>query len=222
MPASRSYSVQIQHAGQRRWLGLGTASKKDAAALALKLYLGVRARGWEEVMRQRRGDPASKKVNVTVGEYIEAVAKSKSLLSPKTLESYAQALRKIAGDIVAETKREKRDAIKLRTLSSEKIEAWRIEFIRKKATDPLKEKSARVSVGSFIYGRVHSLAPRWWRGSAISWSFPSRYPLPASRSRRYTCHATGAPSTSWRCWKAPGRNWPLSELRNTRSSSWVP
>jgi hypothetical protein len=95
MPASRSYSVQIQHGGERRWLGLGTANKKDAAALALKLYLDVRSKGWEVVMRQRRGDPADKKVNVTIGEYIEAVA-GRSLFSPKTLGSYAQALRKIA------------------------------------------------------------------------------------------------------------------------------
>ena len=106
-------------------------------------------------MRRRRGDPAVKKINVTVGEYIEAVA-ARSLFSPKTLQSYAQALRKITGDIVGETKREKRDAIRLRTLTPEKIEAWRIEFIRKKATDPLKEKSARVSAGSFIL-RARSL-----------------------------------------------------------------
>ena len=149
MPASRSYSVQMQHGGERRWLGLGTANKKDAAALALKLYLDVRANGWEVVMSRRRGDPAVKKINVTVGEYIEAVA-ARSLFSPKTLQSYAQALRKITGDIVGETKREKRDAIKLRTLTPEKIEAWRIKFIRKKATDPLKEKSARISAGSFL------------------------------------------------------------------------
>jgi hypothetical protein len=149
MPASRSYSVQIQHAGERRWLGLATANRKDAAALALKLYLDVRANGWEVAMSRRRGDPAVKKVNVTIGEYIEAAA-SRSLFSPKTLESYAQALRKITGDIVGETKREKRDAIKLRTLTPEKIEAWRIKFIRKKATDPLKEKSARISAGSFL------------------------------------------------------------------------
>ena len=106
-------------------------------------------------MRRRRGDPAVKKINVTVGEYIEAVA-ARSLFSPKTLQSYAQALRKITGDIVGETKREKRDASRLRTLTPEKIEAWRIAFIRKKATDPLKEKSARVSVGSFIL-RARSL-----------------------------------------------------------------
>jgi hypothetical protein len=35
-------------------------------------------------------------------------------------------------------------------LTNEKIEAWRIEFIRKKATDPLREKSARISAGSFL------------------------------------------------------------------------
>jgi hypothetical protein len=56
MLASRTYPVQIQHGGEPRWLGLGTANKKDAAALALKLYLDVRANGWEVVMRQRRRD----------------------------------------------------------------------------------------------------------------------------------------------------------------------
>ena len=103
MSASRSYSVQIQHGGECRWLGLGTAYKKDAAALTLKLYPDVRVNGWEVVMSRRRGDPAVKKINVTVGEYIEAVA-ARSLFSPKTLQSYAQALRKITGDITGETK----------------------------------------------------------------------------------------------------------------------
>ena len=92
---------------------------------------------------------------MTIGEYIEAVA-AKSLFSPKTLQSYAQALRKIAGDITGAIGREKRDAIKLRILTPEKIEAWRIEFIRRKATDPLREKSARISVSSFIL-RARSL-----------------------------------------------------------------
>ena len=147
--ASRTYCVQIQHANRRARINLKTANKAQAALLARKLYLELCANGWEETRRRRRGDPASKKVNVTVGEYIEAVA-ARSLFSPKTLESYAQALRKIAGDITGETKREKRDGIKLRTLTPEKIEAWRVEFIRKKATDPLRERSARISVGSFL------------------------------------------------------------------------
>jgi hypothetical protein len=153
--ASRTYSAQIQHKGERHWLGLGTANKKEAAALALKLYLDVRANGWDAVMDRRRGNSTEKKVNVTIGEYIEAVT-AKSLIHPKTIQSYAKALRKIAGDIAGEAKRGKREAIKLRTLTRERIEAWRIEFIRRKSTDPLKEKSARISANAFL-GRARAL-----------------------------------------------------------------
>ena len=104
--ASRTYSVQIQHANRRARINLRTANKAQAALLARKLYLELCANGWEETMRRRRGEPEFKKVNVTIGEYIEAAA-AKSLVSPKTLTSYAQALRKIAGDIAGETKRER-------------------------------------------------------------------------------------------------------------------
>jgi hypothetical protein len=148
-PASRTYSVQLQHAGRRAYIGLKTANKEEAATLARKFYETLRANGWDAALAGLRGNPVEKKVNVTVGEYIAAVA-TKSLFTPKTLQSYAQALRKITGDITGAAGREKRNAIKLRTLTPEKIEAWRIEFIRKKATDPLKEKSARISVSSFL------------------------------------------------------------------------
>ena len=153
--ASRTYSVQLQHANERHWLGLGTANKEDAAARALKLYLDVRATGWDAVMSRRRGNSTEKKVNVTVGEYVEAVT-AKSLIYPKTIQSYAKALRKVVGDITGQAGREKREAVKLRTLTPQKIETWRIDFIRRKATDPLKEKSARISANAFIQ-RARSL-----------------------------------------------------------------
>ena len=159
-------------------------------------------------MRRRHGDPAVKKINVTVGEYIEAVA-ARSLFSPKTLQSYAQALRKITGDIVGETKREKRDAGGLVSLTPEKIEAWRIEFIRGKATDPLKEKSARVSEGSFIL-RARSLfsAEMVARVRDIL-ELPDSLPFCRRQSRNGTyCRATGALSTSLRCSKSRGGSWP--------------
>jgi integrase len=59
-------------------------------------------------------------------------------------------LRKIVGDIFGKESREQRDAVKLQSLTPEKIEAWRIDFIRRKSTDPLAEKSAEVSANSFI------------------------------------------------------------------------
>jgi site-specific recombinase XerD len=153
---SRTYSVHIQHDNQRRRIGLKTTDKEQAGALALEFYLKLRALGWEETLRWWKGDStAAKKSDVTIAEYLEAVT-AKSPIYPKTIQSYVKALRKIAGDITGETEREKRDAIRLRTLTAEKIEAWRIEFIRRKATDPLKEKSARISANAFI-GRARSL-----------------------------------------------------------------
>jgi hypothetical protein len=123
------------------YASIGTQQREEGCVVS------TIAQRWN--MSRRRGDPAVKKVNVTIAEYIETVA-ARSLFSPKTLQSYAQALRKIAGDITQTSGREKRDAIKLRTLTPEKIESWRIDFIRKKATDPLREKSARISAGSFL------------------------------------------------------------------------
>jgi hypothetical protein len=218
MSTSRSYSVQIQHGGERRWLGLGTANKKDAAALALKLYQDVRANGWEVVMSRRRGDPAVKKINVTVGDYIQAVA-ARSLFSPKTLQSYAQALRKITGDIVGETKREKRDAIKLRTLTPEKTEAWRIKFIRKKATDPLKEKSARISAGSFLLRARALFSTEMVARVRDLVELPK--PMPFSGIKVETVRVPRYRSTStWQnCSKAPERRWHSSIPSSTRSSS---
>ena len=97
-PASRTLSIQIQHAGNRAWIALGTANRDQAAFQARKLYEELRANGWEETMRRRKGIPAEKKVNITIGEFISAV-RQESMIYPKTIESYAQALRKIAGDI---------------------------------------------------------------------------------------------------------------------------
>ena len=89
--------------------------------------------------------------------------REKSLIHPKTLESYAAALRKIASDIArldSSTKRSawrvRVDAIKLAALTTETIEAWRTDFIKRGAINPLKEKSARVSANSFI-GRARLL-----------------------------------------------------------------
>ena len=160
-PASRTYSVQIQYARSRTYVSLGTANKEEAAKIARAFYVDLRANGWEAALARRKGVPSEKKVNVTIGEYLEAV-RAKSLIHAKTIESYASALRKIASDIhtIADKKRStwraRVDAIKLATLTSERVETWRIDFIRRGSVNPIKEKSAKVSANSFI-GRARSL-----------------------------------------------------------------
>jgi hypothetical protein len=213
---SRTYSVHIQHDNQRRRIGLKTTDKEQAGALALEFYLKLRALGWEETLRWWKGDStAAKKSDVTIAEYLEAVT-AKSPIYPKTIQSYVKALRKIAGDITGETEREKRDAIRLRTLTAEKIEAWRIEFIRRKATDPLKEKSARISANAFI-GRARSLfsSETVARVHDIV-EIPEPVPLVASKSTTCACRATARPST-WRpCSKAHGKNSLQASLSSSK------
>jgi hypothetical protein len=160
---SRTYSVHIQFRGERKRVGLHTADKDEAAAKARNFYLNLRANGWEIALARRKGAPVEKSVNVTIGQYVEAV-KAKSLIHAKTIESYAASLRKIAADI-ADISHDGRarsawrtsvDAIKLDTLTAEKIESWRADFIKRGSINPLKEKSARVSANSSI-GRARSL-----------------------------------------------------------------
>ena len=160
--SSRTYSVQIQHSNRRAWINLHTANKEQAAILARNLYLDIRANGWDAALAHRKGAPAGKKVNVTIGEYLDAV-KAKSLIHAKTIESYASSLRKIAADTASITHgrprsgwRKRVDAVKLDTLTSQAIENWRADFIKRGSTNPLKEKSARVSANSTI-GRARSL-----------------------------------------------------------------
>jgi hypothetical protein len=162
-PASRTYAIQIQHAGRRAWINLGTANRSQAAIEARKFYESLRANGWEETLRRSKPkDVPSKKIDVTINEYVEAV-KTRSAIFPKTVESYGSALRKIAADIfhLADTPdkksprnraawRRKVGSLKLRALTDQQIEDWRVDFIKRKGTDPLKDKSARISANAFI------------------------------------------------------------------------
>jgi hypothetical protein len=149
-PASRTYSVQIQIARRRSWLSLGTANKAQAAIEARKLYVQLKANGWSETMQRRKPQQelAARKIATTIREFVDAIRENTSLL-PKTLEAYAQSLRKIASDIMGLNGSRDAWEVKLAALTSEKIELWRTQFIRR-AANPLKEKSARVSANSFI------------------------------------------------------------------------
>jgi integrase len=148
-PASRTFSVQIQHANRRAIIGLGTANRAQAAFEARQLYLSLKANGWDETMRRRRGDAAEKKSDVTIGEYIDAVREN-SILRPATIASYAAALRAIAGAITGRKGRRQRDAIKLRSITDDKVKAWRAAYVKRQGVNPLAEKSARISASSLI------------------------------------------------------------------------
>jgi hypothetical protein len=157
------YWVQLQHAGRREKINLRDDNAEAAAARARKVYLSLLAVGWEATLeRFKAGYSEPRRGELTLGEYLEAVARNTSIL-PKTLDGYAKALRRIAADIARipdsvnkfhPTKTEWRtrvDAVKLHKLSREAIEKWERDFIKAAgASDPLKEKSARISAAAFL------------------------------------------------------------------------
>ena len=227
--------MQIQHANRRSWINLGTANRAQAALEARKLYEELRANGWQETLRRRKpDDPAlAKKASATIGEYLEAV-KAKSALYVKTVEGYAVALRKIAADIHAlsdtaekkspilrEAWRAKVNAIKLRTLRTEKIENWRVDFIRRKGINPVKEKSARVRQTVFCGARVPSSRARSSRASATLWIFPIPLPSAASRLRRCAWRAIARRSTWRSSSKAHAKSLRARSLSSSRSFCWA-
>ena len=156
------YWVQLQHAGRREKINLRDDNAESAAAKARKVYLSLLAVGWEKTLQRfKAGYSEPKRGELSIGEYLDAVARATSIHRP-TLDGYAKALRKIAADIAGvpesvnkyhPTKTEWRtrvDAIKLYKLSREAIEKWERDFIKAAGSDPLKDKSARISAAAFV------------------------------------------------------------------------
>ena len=152
--------MTVQHARERRRIGLRTADREHAGALALNFYQRLRADGWDATLRWWRGDlHDAKKSDVTVGEYIDAVTE-RSALRPKTLASYVAAFRQIAGEIIGESNRARRDGTKLRVITPEKIATWRTEFIRKRSATRSAKRAPVSRSEVSCFERANSSAPR--------------------------------------------------------------
>ena len=157
-----NYSVRIAHGGRRERFQLGTASKHEAAAKARTIYQVLVANGWDAALARFKMTKAPQKIDVTIGEFlseIQALHASRA----RTIENYAGSLRMIAASIAGlpegirggspegrRIRREQIDAFKLSILTPSKIQKWKEAFLARAGSDPVKQRSARVSVNSFI------------------------------------------------------------------------
>ena len=166
-----NWSVRIGHENRQQRFPLGTSNKTEAARKARDLYLALIAHGWSAVQR-----PRQIRCDATIGEFLrELVALHASKAT--TIDNYAAALRKIAADIVGIKKegsaagggnpkrharwREKVEALKLSMLTPARIQRWKESFIASAGTDPVKTRSARVSVNSFLREARSLFSPRY-------------------------------------------------------------
>jgi integrase len=155
------YSVQIQFAGRREKINLRLANAEQAAAKARDLYLSLLRKGWEPTLLQfKAGYAEPPRIDLSIGEYVEAI-KAQTAIRRQTIEGYATALRTIASGISgladhpdkfhpSRQWREKVEALQLGDLTNERIEMWRLSFVKRAGSDPLREKAARNSANAFL------------------------------------------------------------------------
>ena len=186
--ALKSYSVRIQYRGHRHEFALGIANKQAASRKAAEIYVSLVGKGWEETLAifalkptQKREDEGEQRV-ATVGEFLDAV-ESIASVRPRTLSDYARAFRHIVSDIekisslVTQGKKTKDirydyrsgareawiakiNAVSLATLTPEKVQKWKLRYVKERGEDPVRCQTAKLSANSTMRQAKALFAPK--------------------------------------------------------------
>jgi integrase len=157
--ASPHYAMRFQIAGKRVAFGLRTGNLDAAAARAAAIYNELLADGIEATLAKHRANNAP--APATLGAWI-AGARAVFDKTPATFEAYARAARTIAADILRAKRTKKRfgrkggdlraavDSAPLSIFTASKVQAWKIAYVRARASDPAKERGARITCNSYL------------------------------------------------------------------------
>lgn len=161
------YQCQIAFGGkQHRW-PLKTTNKEKAAAKARDIYRSLMESGFEATRAKFKPWEVEAELNriekVTVGHYIDA---ARVVFSGKatTFLSYERKFRflvaQLAGMKADKSKfdpaeghrrfRKNIEATLLETITPQRVEQWRLNYIRTAGRSPVKQQSARVTAASII------------------------------------------------------------------------
>lgn len=168
------WAAKVQHLGRRETFALDSANKTAAASRAKEIYLSLQSAGWDATLAKfkPKADGGSRSV-ATVGEFVAEV-KAKAGGRPKTIEGYCRALRTIVADIFGidggKAKYDYRtggrdkwlarvEAVKLADVTPEQVQKWKLRFLRRAGSDPLKQRAARISVNSMMRQAKNLFAP---------------------------------------------------------------
>jgi len=161
---SPNWYVELSARGQRRKLSLETPNKETAAGRARDIYQLAKFTGWPAALSKYRPQTTEPKSDLTLGEYI-TLAESVAGVGPITLRSYASALRKIVADVCGIDMGLKKfvshgsghhdwlsrvHAVKLASLTPQKIQAWKRTHLSRTGQDPVSQRSAKTTVNSYL------------------------------------------------------------------------
>jgi len=158
------WAVKIQYLGIRKTFTFETPNRRLASAKARDLYLDIVAKGWNTSLAHHKPEMAVRKDDPTVGEFLAEVG-AKSGLGARTLQYYCCCLRKIVAGIAAikagpekfdhrtggnQAWRQTIEAIRLSSISPEKVQAWKVQYLREAGSSPSALQSARRTVNTYI------------------------------------------------------------------------
>jgi integrase len=169
---SPNFCIELQHAGERRRWSLGPGTRETAAARARSIFIYLTANGWPATIAKFKPQSAPQS-DVTAGAYLEAARRTCDL-NPKTFAGYSCALVKICADLggfsddrrkfgdgkAHKIWREKVLSIKLSSLTADRIQEWKVAFLSRAGSDPISQRSAKVSVNSFLRCAKSLFSPR--------------------------------------------------------------
>ena len=166
------WAARIQWRGRRELFNLKTPNKAAAAAKARDIYGMLVGAGWDAALAKFKPEMQRKSVS-TVGDFLTEL-RSHWSGKPKTFEDYCRSFRTIVSQIFGiKGGKEKfdyiaggRDAwvakigrIKLVDVTPDKVNKWRIAFVKKAGENPLKQRRARITCNSVMRQAKSLFAP---------------------------------------------------------------
>jgi integrase len=154
---------RFMHKGRREFFPLGTPNRQEAANKARSIYRKVVAEGWEAALAEFRPEyPGAADGIVTVGAFLSALERLSDIPAER-LEGYAMPLRSIVArvaDIPKGGRGGNRQAafewrstvhnVPLSVLTPVAVTKWKKDFLRGYPSDPLSQRTAKISVNSLL------------------------------------------------------------------------
>lgn len=158
-----SWAARIQWRGRRELFNLRTPNKSAAAAKARDIYALLVGAGWDAALAKFKPEMQRQAV-ATVGDLLTELREHWSG-DPKTFGDYTRCFRTILSQIFGidggKAKYDhvnggrnawvaKIDAIKLADVTPEKVNKWRIAFVKNAGSNPVAQRRARITCNSLM------------------------------------------------------------------------
>lgn len=188
---SPDFGIQIHFRGKRHRFPLKTPNKETAARKALSIYQNLVAMGWDGVLAEYKASAVKLSPGGSVGDLISAVSELANVRA-RTLSSNVSTFRRIVAEVEGIEASASRyassgegraswiaavDAVPLRKLTPDRIEAWKLRFVAERSEgNETKARSARNSANTMLRMGKSLFAKRLLRFVSPRVELPS--PLP--------------------------------------------